>query len=220
MTGWGTGMYVGQYDVVADGFFVYLNCYDMQIYCVGKGPSKLTVTAPQASIELGRSIVISGTITDIAAGTTQNEQASRFPNGVPCVSDQSQANWMEYVYMQKPRPTDTTGVPIILSVIDTNGNYREIGTVTSDSEGFYSYKYTPDIEGEYTVYATFAGSESYWPSRAVAAFAVDPAEQIPTPQPTQEASMVDLYFVPGIFGIILAIVIVGVILLLALRKRP
>ena len=40
MMGWGTGMYVGQSDIVAEGFFIYLNCYDMQIYTVGKGPSQ------------------------------------------------------------------------------------------------------------------------------------------------------------------------------------
>ena len=39
LTGWGTGMYVGQYDIAADGYFLYLNCYDMQVYSVGKGPS-------------------------------------------------------------------------------------------------------------------------------------------------------------------------------------
>ena len=79
--GIGTGMYVGQYDIVADGYFVYLNIYDMQIYSVGKGASKLTVDAPAAAITQGQSLVIRGTITDIAAGTTQKEQATRFPNG-------------------------------------------------------------------------------------------------------------------------------------------
>ena len=32
LMGWGTGMYVGQSDIVAEGCFVYLNCYDMQVY--------------------------------------------------------------------------------------------------------------------------------------------------------------------------------------------
>ena len=77
--GMGTGMYVGQYDLVADGYFVYLNIYDMQVYTVGKGASKLTVDAPAAAITQGQSLVIRGTITDIAAGTTQERTSSTLP---------------------------------------------------------------------------------------------------------------------------------------------
>ncbi|MBT0158716.1 PQQ-like beta-propeller repeat protein, partial [Candidatus Bathyarchaeota archaeon A05DMB-2] len=55
LMGWGTGMYVGQSDIVADGFFVFLNCYDMKIYTVGKGPSAMTVEAPMAAIPQGSS---------------------------------------------------------------------------------------------------------------------------------------------------------------------
>ncbi len=83
LMGWATGM-DATYDRVADGYFVFLNTYDMKVYTVGKGPSQLTVEAPKAGIELGKSVVISGTITDISAGTNQKEQAARFPNGVPC----------------------------------------------------------------------------------------------------------------------------------------
>ena len=75
--------------LIADGYFVNFNEYDGQVYCIGKGPSKLTVTAPDVGIELGRSMVIRGTATDIAAGTQQKEQTARFPNGVPVVSDDS-----------------------------------------------------------------------------------------------------------------------------------
>jgi hypothetical protein len=159
LMGYATQMY-GGVDPVAEGYFPFLNCYDMQIYCVGKGPSAVTVTAPDVSIELGKSLVIKGTATDISAGTKQTEQAARFPNGVPAVSDESMGAWMEYVYMQKPRPMDVTGVPVTLSVLDANNNYREIGTATTNSDGFYTLNWKPDIEGQYTVYASFAGSES------------------------------------------------------------
>jgi len=142
LTGWGTGMYVGQYDIVADGQFIYLNCYDMQIYSVGKGPSQTSVTASPKVSTAGSSVLIEGNVIDIAAGTKQNEQAARFPNGLPAVSDASMKDWMEYVYMQKPRPMDATGVPVVISVVDANGNYREIGTVTSDADGFYSLNWT------------------------------------------------------------------------------
>ena len=165
--------------------------------------------------------MIEGTVTDIATGTKQDEQAARFPNGVPAVSDASMKGWMEYVYMQKPRPTDVTGVPVTLSVVDSNGNYREIGKVTSDSDGFYSLNWTPDIEGKYTIYASFGGSESYWPSHAVTAFAVDSAAATPAPTQALIQSAADTYLLPGIVAIIVAIAIVGAILaLLVIRKRP
>ncbi len=207
---------------VADGYAVYLNAYDMQLYSVGKGPSRMALSITDNVVSSGSSVMISGTVTDISAGTKQPEQAARFPDGVPAVSDESQGAWMEYVYMQKPRPMNTIGVPVTLSVVDSNGNYRDIGTTTSDADGFFSFNWMPDIEGHYTVYASFAGSDSYWPSHAVAAFAVDPAPS--TPQPTQSsqtniATTNDLmmYLASGVIAIIIAIAIVG---LLILRKRP
>ena len=78
-------------------------------------------------------------VTDTSPGTKQNELAMKFPNGVPAVSDQSMTDWMEYLYMQQARPTDAKGVPVTLSVVDSNGNYREIGTTTT-SDGFFSFQ--------------------------------------------------------------------------------
>ena len=177
---YGNAMY-GGVSPVADGYLTTLDTYDARIYCYGKGPSALTVEAPMAAITQGSSLVVRGTVTDIAAGTKQNEQAARFPNGVPAVSDASQSQWMEYVYMQKPRPTDTTGVSVTLSVVDSNGNFREIGKTTSNADGFFAFNWKPDITGQFTVYAAFAGSESYYPSHAVTAFAVDQAAATPAP---------------------------------------
>jgi hypothetical protein len=222
LLGWGNpGSFTASGFAVADGCMVYLNTYDMQIYNLGKGPSAITLSTQNDIISQGSSILLKGTVTDISAGTKQTEQVARFPSGVPAVSDSSMPQWMEYVYMQKPLPTDTTGIPITLSVVDANGNYREIGSATSDSDGFYSFKWTPDIEGKYTVYASFGGSESYWPSHAVTAFAVDPAA--PTPAPTSEPlqSVADMYFVPAIAGLFVLVIVVAIVLaLLMLRKRP
>jgi hypothetical protein len=191
----------------------------MQVYSLGKGPSALTVTAPDVAASVNSPIVIRGTVMDIATGTTQNEQAARFQSGVPCVSDESQAAWMEYVYMQKPRPTDVTGVSITLSVVDANGNYREIGTTTTN-DGYFTYNWTPDIDGPYTVYASFTGSESYWPSNAVTSFAVDPAAATPAPTEPPQPTMTDTYLLSGIAAIIVVIAIGFAVTILVLRKRP
>jgi hypothetical protein len=221
LKGWGTGMYVGQYDIVADGFFLYLNCYDMKIYSVGKGPSAMTLTASPKVQTHGNSVIIEGTVTDIAAGTKQDEQAARFPYGVPAVSDASMQAWMEYVYMQKPRPTDTVGVPVTLSIVDANGNYREIGTTNSDADGIFSYQWMPDIPGKYTLYASFGGSESYWPSHAETVFAVDPAAPTATPTAEPAQNVAEAYFIPAVVGIVVLIIVgFAIMALLMLRKRP
>src|SRR5665647_68789 len=123
--------------------------------------------------------------------------------------------------MQKPRPTNTVGVPVTINVVDSNGNYREIGATTSDADGFFSLNWKPDITGQYTVYASFAGSASYWPSHAVTSFAVDPVAATPAPTATPIQSAADMYFVPAIAGLFVLVIIVAIVLaLLMLRKHP
>ena len=205
----------------ADGFYSFLNLYDGQIYTIGKGPSSTSIAASPKVSTQGSSVLVEGNVIDSATGTTQNEQKARFPDGVPAVSDDSMSAWMQYVYQQKPKPENTTGVTVQLSVIDNNGNYHNIGQTTSDSDGHYSLQWTPDITGKYTVIATFQGSESYWPSHAETSVAVDQAAaptQAPTSTPT---SVADAYFVPAIAGLFILIIIVAIVLaLLMLRKRP
>jgi hypothetical protein len=127
---------------------------------------------------------------------------------------------MEYVYMQQEKPTNTTGVLIEISVIDANGNYRTIGKTTSDMNGFYSLHWQPDIPGKYSVYSTFAGSESYHPSQASTAFAVQETTATPAPtQAVQVSSIADQYFLPAVAAIIIAIAIGFAVTILVLRKK-
>jgi hypothetical protein len=217
----GTGGYPGRTGVaLADGIFTYFNLYDSKLYAIGKGSSATTVEAPLAAIPLGSSLVIQGSVMDTSAGTKQEEPTVRFPNGVPAVSDASQSAWMEYVYMQKPRPTNITGVSIALSIVDANGNYRDIGTTTSDTDGFFSYQWAPDISGKYIIYASFAGSESYWPSHAVAAFAVDSAASTPSPYPVTLLPPTEMYIGAAAAAIIVTIAVGFAITILVLKKRP
>ena len=191
LTGWPTSYtHSCQGGVIADGYFTYNNAYDNQIYCIGKGPSATTVTAsPKVSVR-GNSVLVEGTVIDTAAGTKQNEQAARFPDGVPAVSDASMGAWMEYVYMQKPRPADAVGVKVTLSTFDPNNNTYVIGTTTSDANGLYKIMWTPPVPGAYTIIATFAGSESYYGSRAETALGVTnaPTAQVPIATPASTAT--------------------------------
>jgi len=184
----------------------------------GKELWRVNVTAPDVASSLGTPVVIRGTVTDIATGTTQNEQSARFPNGVAAVSDASMSDWMEYVYMQKPAPTNATGVPISINVIDSNGNYRHIGDTTSDTSGMFSFTWTPDIQGSFTVIANFAGSNSYYPSSAESSFAVAAAAPTSSPFPIVSLPPMETYFAASTIAIIIAIALVGAILLL--KKKP
>jgi hypothetical protein len=204
---------------ISDGVMVTLNAYDNQIYGYGKGPSKLTVATSGVGQVASTPVVISGTISDISAGSQQQAVAANFPNGLPCVSDESMTDWMKYVYMQQPFPTTVTGVPVTINVFDANNNYRTIGTTVSDGSGFFSLTWTPDIPGKYTVVALFDGSESYYPSNGEAAFFAMDAP-VATPQPTQgPASIADQYFVPLAVGMIVAIIVAAIAIILVLRKR-
>ena len=101
----------------------------------------------------------------------------------------------------------------------SHGDVIDIGTVTSDSGGLFKKTWTPPSEGEYTVYATFDGSSSYYGSNAETALSVTKAPQAPTDggtgaQPDNTMTIIGV-------GIALAIVIavVGALLFLALRRR-
>jgi outer membrane protein assembly factor BamB len=198
---------------VSDGIMVWLNGYDNQIYAYGKGPSAMNVEAQK----FDSAIVIRGSVIDKSAGTQQASPVANFPNGVPCVSEQSMSRFMESVYQQQPMPTTTTGVPVSISVLDSNGNYRQIGTTTSDGSGMFTFTWKPDIPGDFTVVANFAGSESYYSSYAETSFYVDSPAPTASPYPTVNLPPTEMYFAISTVAIIIAIAIVG---FLMLRKRP
>jgi hypothetical protein len=205
--------------VMGDGIIAGFDTYDLQIYAMGKGPSAMTVAAGPKVTTTGGSIIIDGTVMDNSPGLKTTAMQLRFPNGVAAVSDASQADWMMYVYKQFEQPTTATGVPVVISVVDANGNYRQIGTTTSDANGYYSFNWTPDITGKYTVLAQFCGSAAYYGSIAETSFAVDEAASTPVPTETPQ-SAADLYFIPAIIGVIIAIVVVGAVLALLVTKKP
>jgi len=205
---------------IAYGKLVSLNAYDNQLYCFGRGPSATTVEAPSVGVTTSTPIVISGTVMDVSPGTTQQQTYSNYPTGLPCVSDVSQSDFMESVYQQQVMPNNITGVPVTISVIDSNNNLRDIGTTTSTASGTFGLTWTPDISGDYTVIATFKGSNAYYASSGQAHFF---AGETPTHEPTAPpqtglATTSDLMtYILGVgIAMIIAVAIVG---LLVLRKK-
>jgi hypothetical protein len=214
-TGWG-----GQ-PLMEAGIILTQDSYDERTYCIGKGPTSTTVTAPDEHVPSGSAAIIRGTVMDISPGCSATQIKLRFPYGVPAVSDESMSDWMLYVYKDFTRPADAVGVNVVITVLDSSNNVVETGQVTSDANGVFSYDFVPDKAGEYSAVASYAGSNSYYGSFAVSnAFAVEEAPAAtPTPEPTP-VPMSEAYFVPAIVGIIVAIIIVGLLLaLLLLRKH-
>ncbi len=198
---------------IADGYLLGEDMENGIQYVLGKGKTSMTVSAPATGVDFGRSVMITGTVMDQSPGK---------PN-TPAVSEADMSEWMDYLYGQNAtlinNPPSPTGVPVTIVVKDANDNYRTIGQTTSNSDGFFKLNWTPDISGGYEVYASFAGSESYWSSNAITAFYVE--EATPTTTPTaQPPSVADTYLLPGIIAIILAIAVGFAITILVLRKRP
>ncbi len=200
---------------VADGYIVTGSQYDNNVYCIGKGPSATTVTAPNSGVTMGSSFTITGTVTDQSPGA----------KGTPAISDASQEAWMEYLYEQQVMPTNATGVPVSLDAIDPNGNYLHLGDVTSDTSGFYSLGVNTNMlsagPGTYKVIATFAGTNSYGSSSSESAFTINSAPTVmPTASPQANlATTTDLmtYIVVAAVAIIIAIAVATVLML---RKHP
>jgi outer membrane protein assembly factor BamB len=215
MLGWANAVTMAE----ADGVLIYWNNYDHQVYAVGKGPSDTDVLIQNDVVTYGDDVHVKGWVTDVSAGTQQDEQARRFPDGVPAVSDASQSEWMEYVYMQKPRPTNVTGVEVIISVLDPNNNCYEVGRTTGDADGFFKLSFTPEVPGDYTVIATFEGSESYWQSHATTSVHVSETPEATAPPTPTPAPMTDTYVLGLGVGAIVAIIAIGLVIILMLRKR-
>jgi len=206
---------------IADGYTNFFNSYDSRIYTLGRGPSETTVTVGPKSSTIGGNVVIEGAVNDVSVGLGTTEIKGRFPAGVPACSDNTMKDWMAYVHQQQLMPSDFTGVNVHLVVQDGNGNWQDLGTTTTDSKGQYSMTYTPNIPGDYKIYAYFDGTKGFWPSNAETTFNTVSAPEAATPAPTAGPSMADQYLLPlGATTIILIVIVGAVLALLLLRKRP
>ena len=210
--------------IIADGRIICYDLMDGEIYCYGMGSSATTVSAPQNVPSLGSSVTITGTVTDNTPTGRLNTNAagiSRFNSlnvpvsgdydfvlkGTPAISDASMDEWMEYMYHQRPMPTNATGVNVSLDTVDPNGNLVHIGDVTSDLTGAYGYVWKPEVPGTYKIIATFAGSAAYGSSFAQTYMGVGEEAPIPTAQPIIAQPPTEMYIGAGVVAIIIAIAI-------------
>jgi outer membrane protein assembly factor BamB len=199
---------------IADGYFAYLDEYDNMMYVHGKGKSTTTITAPDVSVPHGTPLMLKGTVLDLSPAQP----------GTPCVSAASMTTQMEYLHKQRPidglnHDVTMTGVPVSLDTVDPNNNNVHIADVTTDAyTGTFGYTWTPEVPGQYTVTARFAGDDSYGSSFATTYVHVGPAPE-PYPEPVGPALAPD--YTPTIVGTGIAIIIaVAIVGMLILRRRP
>jgi len=208
---------------ISDGIMTVFDDYDNSIYAYGMGPSQTTVSAPASAVTVGSPVTITGSVMDISAGSQQQAVKANFPNGLPCVSDASMSQWMQYVYQQQPHPTNTTGVTVTLTAIDPNHNTVTLGTATTNILGDFGLSWTPpNVPGTYQIIATFSGTNSYYSSAASTFCTVGSAAPTAAPAATPVTGLAtasDLTY--GIVAVIIVIIIaIAIVGLLLLRKKP
>ncbi|MFB3888582.1 MAG: PQQ-binding-like beta-propeller repeat protein [Candidatus Bathyarchaeia archaeon] len=192
---------------IADGYLVTYNGEDNRIYIFGKGPSETTVSATPKVAQRGSAIMIEGTVTDQSTGQP----------GTPAIADVDQGAWMEYLKEQMPIPGTAKGVPVTLTAIGPDGGTINIGEVTSDMSGMFKKMWTPPTEGEYTITATFAGTDSYGSSYAETSLGVEPqtvatSSASSTTAGTNIGLPVEAAYAGAIVIVALVVVLVAVIL--------
>ena len=203
----------------------YMNQYDGMVYFFGKGPTKTTVSVSQGTVVEGGAALIQGYVTDESAGTKEMGVSTRYPNGVPAVSDdrESMDTFMAYLYtVGATGPlvdlNDVKGVTVNLFALGSDGSTVDIGNVQADANGFFTTMWSPpSSDCVYTILAAFAGNKAYHSSFAETAVGVTAApEATPAPEAPTDYS-------PTLTGIIAVIavlaILVAILIVLVLRKR-
>ena len=169
----------------------------------------------------GNSVIIEGTVTDQTPSGRHNTNGGLdfSLKGTPAISDEDMSDWMQYLFQQRPYPATAKGVEVTLDALDPNSNFVHIGTVSSDTTGSFSHAFVPEVPGKYQIIATFAGSKSYGSSFAQTSMQVDEAP--PATPPPEYPQPIDptMTIVYATIAIVVAIAIVGIVVVLILRKK-
>jgi hypothetical protein len=197
---------------IADGYLVAANNYDGYRYVFGRGPTATTVMGPDVVVPLGTGVVIKGTVLDMSPGQP----------GTPCVSKDSMTTQMEYLHLQMPitglwNNETITGVPVTLTAIGSDDTVYDLGTTTTNGYGgTFGMAWTPEKEGTYTIYASFAADDSYGSSQATTTVAVGPA---PAPYPEPPEVPVSADYSMLLYAILVAVIIAIVLAIVAIFRR-
>jgi hypothetical protein len=127
--------------------------------------------------------------------------------------------------MQQPKPTNNTGVPVILTATKSDGTTITIGSAVTDEDGIFRLQWTPETADFYKITAYFAGDDSYWGSQAntvlmvgsgssqmgqTASPTASPSQITQTTTPTSSPAHPEFAITGYVYGAIAAVVIVVV----------
>jgi len=166
----GTRMQAG---AASEGYLTAASNYDGTMYVLGQGPSKTSISGPQTAVSKGTGVVLTGKVLDQSPASL-----AKTAGGIACVADESMATWMDYSYLQMPIDgfygnETIKGVTVFLTALNEDTcEYTYIGEAYTDSSGTYSFLWTPEKAGKYTVTATFDGSYAYGASSDTTAIGV------------------------------------------------
>jgi len=149
---------------IVDGKYLF-HSYCDYLWCFGKGPTTTSITVATASLIMGQTACISGSIADMSPFSQQ------------------------YPELQNPW---VKGASVVLCYLK-DGEWYDFATVQTDDQGQFIYEWAPKSAGVYTVYARFEGNEAYhWSSAktVVQVCAAPEASPTPTPEPTQTPTIV------------------------------
>jgi outer membrane protein assembly factor BamB len=205
----GTRMQAG---AAAEGYLTAASNYDGTMYVLGKGESKTSISGPQTAVSKGSSIVLTGKVLDQSPASL-----SKTAGGIACVADESMALWMDYSYLQMPiggiyGNEIVKGVQVFLTAENENGEYTYIGEAYTDSSGTFSYLWTPEEVGKYTITATFGGSNAYGASSDTTAVGVVASSSSGNSNGNDQPNF-GLYIAGSTAIIIVVILLIGILLL-------
>ena len=158
-------------------------------WCWGAGPTTTSISVTSSSLDLGKGTVISGSVEDMSPFSQQHPE------------------------LQSPV---VAGVPVVLSYVNVATDaWTDFATVTTASDGTFTYNFTPLSAGFYKVVARFEGDGTYEWSSGQAAVQVGPASSATS---TAEAPAYTSMDVAIIAAVAVAIVI-GIVNLYATRMN-
>jgi hypothetical protein len=194
---------------IAYGVLLATDSYNGYTYAFAKGETATTVAASSKVIGKGDSVLLEGTVLDMSPAQP----------GTAAVADKDQEAWMEYLHMQQPYPFSAQGVAVSLDALDPNNNFVHIGDATTDLTGQYRLGWEPEIEGQYTVIASFYSTEAYYGSTAETGILVTVPAPTATASGEQIVTVDTMPIVYAIIGVGVVIVIAIAAAIMLLRKR-
>ena len=135
------------------------------------------------------------------------------------------------IYDKSPASLDApiTNVPVKLMVQKAgDSSWSDIGTTATDSNGRFTYEWTPTNEGTYWLQAQFEGDVTYGLSNATTAIQVNPAPAVnpataPSPSPAvtpPTSGMPTTTYIAIVAAVIIVVVAAAVLVLRKRKSKP